>query len=94
MTEPLTWDECKALADRNPTRAEAPHVAEQAKATEIVPQTRPRGIRSPRGEGWGIPAIIIDVAVATTAAFVGWTLLNLMDAVVRGIVFAWAGLIP
>jgi hypothetical protein len=95
MTEPLSWPECLALADRhNPTRVEAPNGSEQAVTTEIVPRTRPRGIWSPRGEGWGIPAIVLDTVIATASALVGWAVLNLMDAVIHGLVFAQAGLLP
>ena len=96
MTAPLTWPECIALAARHhPTRAEAPHSAGQAVATEIVPRTRPRGIRSAlTGRAWerlsSIPyAVELLVAVPTT--LVGWAVLNLIDRIAFGLAVAGVG---
>ena len=98
MTAPLTWPECIALAERHhPTREKPGAVSGQAVATEIVPRTRPRGIRSAlTGRAWerlsSIPyAVELLVAVPTT--LVGWALLNLIDRVASGVTAAQAGLL-
>jgi hypothetical protein len=66
-----------------PNRAEAPHSAGQAIATESVPRTRPRGIRTPRREEWEIPAIIPEDLAVLAAIGVGAIILDVSDAVVR-----------
>lgn len=78
-----------------PPSAVAPHGAGTAiRYTEVsCPMSRPRGIRA----RWQtarerLPIILAYVASAVLGVIVGLGLLCLMEAVVRGIVFARAGL--
>ena len=79
-----------AIAIRhNPTRVEGPHSAGPAVATEIVPRTKPRGIRTPRRAAWGSPAtLLFDVAIAIASTAVGWMALNLLDRIIFGLFVA------
>jgi len=89
MTAPLTWPECKALAERNPTCVKPAPSAGPGATTDYVPQARLLGVRAPWRDGWA-PA-----AIAFAGTFIiGVPCLVLMEAIVRGLVFAKAGLQP
>lgn len=66
-----------------PNREKPAIVPGQAVTTEIVPRTRPRGIRTPRREEWEIPAIIPEDLAVLAAIGVGAIILDVSDAVVR-----------
>jgi len=89
MIAPLSLPECKALADRHPTCEKPALGAGRAATTDYVPLTRPSGMRASWRDGWAFAAIVV-----AGTFIVGVPCLVLMDAVVRGIVFAKAGLQP